>query len=262
MHGGHFTLYGQEPAGSIYASAPSELPISLMQWFYHVTDLPGLGTTGGCWDLRGRVADYLGFANFGSKRVLEVGPASGFLTTEMERLGAEVVAVDVSDEHGWDFVPFPDSILNEVNTWRPEHMAKMKAAFWLNHRQNRLNAKLFHGDIYNLPDELGTFDIALLGAVLLHTENPQRIIMECAKRAKTLIITDIHHPDLDGMGPIVRLHPSASNKDWGTWWHFTPAYVQQFLEVMGFATRTNFHQQFEVQQKVMRGYFTIVATRR
>jgi hypothetical protein len=56
--------------------------------FYHVMDLPGVGQVGGQWDLRGRVDDYLGHVELRGKRILEIGPASGFLTVEMEKRGA------------------------------------------------------------------------------------------------------------------------------------------------------------------------------
>ena len=68
----------------------------------------------GDWDLRRGVDDYLGKVVFAGKRVLEIGPASGFLTFEMEKRGAEVTSVEVTAEHGWDFVPYPASRLEEV----------------------------------------------------------------------------------------------------------------------------------------------------
>src|SRR5215207_3418638 len=40
---------------------------------------------GGRWDLRGAEEDYLGRQDFDGATVLEIGPANGFLTTEMER---------------------------------------------------------------------------------------------------------------------------------------------------------------------------------
>jgi hypothetical protein len=66
------------------------------------------------WDLRGRVDEYLSNVDFAAQRVLEIGPASGFLTFEMEKRGADVISVEVTDEHGWDFVPYPDTRLEEV----------------------------------------------------------------------------------------------------------------------------------------------------
>ena len=77
-------------------------------YFYHTMELPGHGVIEGLdWDLRGRVDEYLGNVDFAGQRVLEIGPASGFLTFEMEKRGADVISVEVTDEHGWDFVPYP-----------------------------------------------------------------------------------------------------------------------------------------------------------
>ena len=64
-------------------------------YFYHTMELPGHGVIEGRdWDLRGRVDEYLGNVAFAGKRVLEIGPASGFLTFEMEKRGGEVISVE------------------------------------------------------------------------------------------------------------------------------------------------------------------------
>jgi hypothetical protein len=42
--------------------------------FYHVVDVPGIGTTSGCWDLRETIDAYLGNISFQDQRVLEIGP--------------------------------------------------------------------------------------------------------------------------------------------------------------------------------------------
>jgi hypothetical protein len=49
-----------------------------------------------------------------------------------------------------------------------------------------------------LPAALGEFDIAVMEAVLLHCRDPLRIVQECAKRAKLLIIVDKFHAELEG----------------------------------------------------------------
>ena len=48
----------------------------------------------GAWDLRGHEPAYLGGVDVAGKRVLELGPATGYLTFYMERMGAEVVSFE------------------------------------------------------------------------------------------------------------------------------------------------------------------------
>jgi hypothetical protein len=92
-------------------------------------DLPGVGCVGGQWDLCGRVDEYLGTVDFIGKRVLEIGPASGFLTVEMERRCAEVVAVRGDSDPGWDFVPYSSAVLDPIRVKRAEHMRRSKNSF-------------------------------------------------------------------------------------------------------------------------------------
>lgn len=225
--------------------------------FYHVMDLPGVGHVGGQWDLRGHVDEYLGNVDLGGKRVLEIGPASGFLTVEMERRGAEVVAVDVADDPGWDFVPYPAAVLGGIMPGRREHMRRVKNSFWLTHQANAAKSKIYYGDACNLPD-LGRFDVAVMAAVLLHTRSPVAIMEECAKRADTLVITDCLNQDIEG-SPICRLIPTRSNNVYDAWWHFSSEFFTQFLQVMGFNCVVTRHAQLYAGNPV--DLFTIVATR-
>ena len=154
-------------------------------YFYHTMELPGRGVIEGRdWDLRGRVDEYLGNVDFAGQRVLEIGPASGFLTFEMEKRGADVISVEVTDEHGWDFVPYPDARLEEVFGPRRIVMQQLKNSYWFSHAALQSKAKVYYGDAYNLPAALGEFDIAVMGAVLLHCRDPLRIVEQCGKRAK------------------------------------------------------------------------------
>jgi 2-polyprenyl-3-methyl-5-hydroxy-6-metoxy-1,4-benzoquinol methylase len=228
--------------------------------FYHVMDLPGFGRVGGQWDLRGRVDEYLGHVDFRGKRVLEIGPASGFLTIEMERRGAEVVAVEITDNPGWDLVPYPPIVLDAIRLPFADHMGRIKRSFWLTHKVNNSSAKLFYGDAANLPTALGAFDIAVMAAVLLHARNPVAIIEECAKHAETLVIIDRLCGELEG-SPVCRLVPTRENKLWHTWWNFSTDFLTQFLAVISFdvAKITKHHQIAFNNPEEM---FTIVASRR
>ncbi len=224
---------------SLYAVPPAST-ISLTDCsFYHSMTIPGFGEVKGAWDLRETVDDYLGRLDFGGKRVLEIGPASGFLTMEMERRGADIVAVEIPEGMGWDFVPLPETVLAPIRAKRIAGIPTMKNGFWQNHIANHSKAKVAYADVYNLPN-LGQFDIAVLASVLLHCRSPVSIIEQCSTRAKTILITERHFPEL--YGPICRLVPSEKNAVWDTWWSFTPEFFTQYLSVLGCRdTRVSFH---------------------
>ena len=213
-------------------------------YFYHTMELPGHGVMNGDWDLRRAVDEYLGKVGFAGQRVLEIGPASGFLAFEMEKRGADVVSVEVTAEHGWDFVPYPASKLEEVFGPRQIVMQRLRNSYWFSHAAQNSKAKVYYGDVYNLPASLGEFDIAVMGSVLLHCRDPLRIVEQCGKKARLLIIVDMFHPDLEG-APVCRLAPTPQNFLWHTWWHFSTQFFTQFLAVMGFAASEILtHQQF------------------
>jgi O-methyltransferase len=228
-------------------------------YFYHTIELTGHGVISGDWDLRAGVDEYLGNVEFAGKSVLEIGPASGFLTFEMEKRGAEVVSVEVTAEHGWDFVPYPSARLEEILGPRRIVMQQLKNSYWFSHAALHSKAQVYYGDVYNLPASLGEFDIAVMAAVLLHCRDPLRIVEQCAKRAKSLIIVDKFHPDLEG-APGCRLAPTPENFLWHTWWHFSTQFFTQFLAVMGFTTTDpTTHEQFHRGRA--HTLFTIVDTK-
>jgi len=228
-------------------------------YFYHTMELPGHGVLNGEWDLRGRVDQYLGNISFARRRVLEIGPASGFLAFEMEKRGADVVSLEVTDEHSWDFVPYPNTRLDQVIGARRVVMRQLKNSYWLSHAVLQSSAKVYYGDVYNLPAALGEFDIAVMAAVLLHCRDPLRIVEQCSKRAQRLIIVDKFYPELEGSA-ICRLAPTAENFLWHTWWHFSTQFFRQFLEVLGFEVlAASTHQQYH--RGMAHTLFTIVAGR-
>jgi SAM-dependent methyltransferase len=250
--------------------------------FYHTMDVPGAGTVEGWFDLRASVDEYLGRVDFRGKRVLEIGPASGFLTFHMERQGAEVVAVDVSEAFNWDAVPYPPAVLErwwaspsreawEALGWTPpppgaagrwSMMLKIRNAFWYAHRRLRSRARVHYGSAYALPDALGAFDVAVMGAVLLHNRDPLSIIAGCAKRTReTIIIVDQYDEALDKLQiPALKLVPSADVEMVDTWWHLSPALLRQFLGILGFTRfETSIHEQPWMNERMT--CFTLVARR-
>jgi SAM-dependent methyltransferase len=238
---------------------PRKVPSIKDCHFYHVMELPGYPPTQGEWDLRSGVGEYLGGVSLQGQRVLEIGPASGFLTFEMEKRGAEVVCVEVLDEPGWDFVPYPPAKMEGVFEPRREIMRRLRNSFWFSHAAYRSNAQVYYGSAYQLPETLGSFDVALMGSVLLHCHSPLQIVEQCARKARSLVIADMYYPELEGKA-ICRLAPTPHEMNWDTWWHFSTDVLVQFLGVLGFPSPT---VTTHVQQHRGNRYtlFTIVATR-
>src|SRR5437870_3163699 len=118
-------------------------------------ELPRFGVVGQNdvgWDLRASIDSYLGHSEFDGKRVLDVGSASGYLTFEMERRGAQVVSLDLPDPDDWDLVPFADPGY-DMSATRARYRALVNGrikAYWLAHRLLDSKARAYYGDIYHL----------------------------------------------------------------------------------------------------------------
>jgi SAM-dependent methyltransferase len=231
--------------------------------FYHTMEVPGEGVVYGDFDLRGGVDDYLGHVPLNGRRVLEIGPASGFLTFHMESRGASVAAVEIGPDAEWDIVPQAELDLATIRKDRLAIMERLRNGFWLAHQRTGSRAKVHYGNVYELPDELGHFDVAIMAAVLLHTRDPLRIIEGCARRADTVVITEMHKTELDG-APLASLVPSRESGVWDTWWDFSPDFFTQFLGILGFRQSTvTYHTQphFAGGAEYQIPFFTLVASR-
>jgi SAM-dependent methyltransferase len=233
--------------------------------FYHVMDIPGHGLTTGCmWDLRGDTAAYLGNVDLSGKRVLEIGPASGFLTFYMESRGAEVVSVELPMDHPWDVVPDASLDLPAFVEEVESGIDAVRNAYWFTHERVGSSAKVYYGDIYELPDALGHFDYAVLAAVLLHVRDPLRVVEQCARLADNLIVTDLHYPDMPDNLPYMSWFSTKETPVPHVWWKFSPQIFVRFAEVLGRNTSTvTRHEQIYVADGPPRNasLFTVVSTR-
>jgi hypothetical protein len=232
-------------------------------YFYHVMDVPGHRPVGGQFDLRGGEDVYLGRIDLAGRRVLEIGPASGFLTFHMEAHGARVVSVELGPNADWDIVPHAGLELATIHDERRQIMDQLRNGFWWAHERLNSRAQVHYGDVYALPDELGRFDVAVMAAVLRHTRDPLRIIEGCAALADRLVITEMHMPELDNE-PVARLVPAHESKTWDTWWDFSPGFLARFLGVIGFEpiAVTHHMQRFQSGDQTRRvPFFTVIAER-
>jgi hypothetical protein len=152
---------------------------------------------------------------------------------------------------------------NAISVERRATMERLRNGFWFAHERLNSRAQVHYGSIYRLPFELGRFDAAVLGSVLLHTRDPLRVIEECAGLSHQLVITERHRSELDG-SPVCRLYPTPESPQWDTWWEFSPDLIVQYLEVIGFESpRVTFHHQTHVHPggRANIPMFTVVAER-
>lgn len=140
--------------------------------WYHTLELPGGVVTPGHYDLR-RSAHQLPIPkSLAGKRCLDVGTSDGFWAFEMERRGAaEVVAVDIDDPARYDWPePVPRTPRRPANQY-----AGVNRGFTLAHRALGSKVKRIDISVYDLASEnVGTFDFAFMGALLLHLRDPVR----------------------------------------------------------------------------------------
>ena len=252
-------------AGETIYATPRKITDAADCHFYHLMEIPGHGlTTNAQWDLRGNTREYLGGVDLAGKRVLEIGPASGYLTFYMESQGAEVVSVELPPEHVWDVVHDAsldlDAFVEEVR----DGIERVRNAYWFTHERVGSKAQVYYGDIYDLPDALGHFDYAVICAVLLHVRDPMKVVEGCARLADNLVITDVHFPDVPLDEPYMKWFSIKEEPVAHVWWKFSPQLFVRFAEVLGFTESTvNFHEQVYVADGPPRpgALFTVVSKR-
>jgi hypothetical protein len=224
-------------------------------YFYHTMDIPGYGLVEGPWDLREASGDYIGGVNLEGARVLEIGPASGFLTFFMESQGADVVSLELCANDAWDVVPYCNGEAEHRTLERKERLSRLNNSYWLCHKAYDSRAKLVYSSVYDLPDEIGAVDVALMSAVLRHVREPFRALdVVAGHTTRTLIVTEpveLRYLPLAVLtellarfglwAPLMSFAPDLS--DYDTWWYYTPAIIRRFFEVLGFEDqRVTFHR--------------------
>ena len=148
-----------------------------LRW-YHTLELPGY-TTPGWFDLRPYVARYGLPERLDGMRVLDVGTWDGFWAFELERRGAEVVAIDVDEEDEYDWPP----------RRRPAAFSPIDRGCGFRIAKELLGSKVerVSCNVYAVtPERLGMFDLAFCGSVLMHLRDQllalERIASVCSDR--------------------------------------------------------------------------------
>ncbi len=206
--------------------------------YYHTIELPdGLHT--GPWDCRAVTEVYLGRVPFDRKTVLEVGPANGYFTFEMERRGASVVCLDLGQNCAWDLVPSPHGDVAGLEKAVRSTLARIEAAFWLAHSAVGSKAQLVYGTVYEAPRLVAPRQIGVLCNVLQHIRDPLGGLMAVAKcTQETIIVTESMWVD----DPVIETHammqliPRAENPEVSqSWFQVSMPLIGEMLKLLGFS---------------------------
>jgi glycosyltransferase involved in cell wall biosynthesis len=230
--------------------------------FYHSFTLPDGEEVTGTWDLRPSTATYLGDVDFAGRSVLEIGPASGYLSFHMEAAGAEVTCLEPPMSHLWDIVPFEGF---DTEKWRRNFTGNIEGvrnSFWYVHQQKRSRVRMIEADPYALPAACGPYDVSLLAAVLLHCRRPFDLVQSVAERTRrTVIVTELYDPTL-GPRALAQLQPHRGVQQVDTWWLFTPQFFVSALGLLGFTqARVILHHQRQPAENRDVPMFTVVCDR-
>jgi len=166
--------------------------VTQLDW-YHTLVLGDGVQTKGMFDVRPFVHHYGLPDDLSGKRALDVGTWDGFWAFELERRGAEVIALDLDDERELDFPPrrrpqrFSD-------TPRGAGFAVAREA--LGSSVQRVVCNVYDASV----EELGQFDLAFCGSVLIHLRDQFLALERIATLVKPggmFISAEAYDPRLD-----------------------------------------------------------------
>ncbi len=162
--------------------------------WYHTLELAPGFVTEGMFDLRPQVPRYGLPERMDGMRALDVGTWDGFWAFEMERRGAEVVALDLDDERDLDWPP----------RRRPQSFPEGRRGDGFRLAKEILGSKVERVDlsIYEAtPEELGAFDLVFCGSVLLHLRDQVLALERIAGLCRGTFVSAEEYDRLSGLIP-------------------------------------------------------------
>jgi SAM-dependent methyltransferase len=144
---------------------------------------------------------------------------------------------------GPELVPFPQIDMIEAQRSGAHSMSRLRNSWWYMKAQLGYSAKAVYADIYHLPSDIGRFDAAVFGALLLHLSNPFRALQQAAAFIDDAItVTEIDNaPSLPGLRRDMPEHPAIAVFNDGPlpsgivhWWSFGPRAIIKMFERLGF----------------------------
>jgi len=202
-------------------------------WYHSIDVAPGVATKG-MFDNRHALSS-IPFPDLRGKRCLDVGTCDGFYALHMERQGAsEVVAVDLPDLAALDY---PPEIEHDPAVDRSKKkMLQRHGGFPV--LRDALETKIeWRGcSVYDLnPDDIGTFDVVVIGSLLLHLRDPVRALDAVRGVVSgSLVVAEYVHAPLSLRArrqPVFELRGEGFDFQW---WLGNDQGIRHLLNVGGF----------------------------
>jgi hypothetical protein len=176
--------------------------------------------------------------------VLEYGPASGFMSRAISQAGADLTVFDLPLGRGPEIMPFAGADLAAVAASGSRSAGRLRNSWWYTKRECGFAARAVYADIYQQPDDLGRYDVAIFACILVHLSNPFLALREAAAvTRRTMIVTDmLGIPDVGERRGMMRIGGSPPPRGHVHWWDFSAGALRMMLERLGFTEQTvTFH---------------------
>jgi tRNA (mo5U34)-methyltransferase len=205
--------------------------VDSVHW-YHTIDLGNGVRTPGEFDTAAAIAQLPFPTDLSGRRCLDVGTRDGFWAFEMEKRGAaSVVGIDVDGPLDLDNPWLSPARIEAVRAAASDEEAK---GFHVAHSILGSEVERRATSVYELdPADIGTFDFAYVGTMLLHLRDPIGALM-ALRRVVTgqLLVNDSITP----RGLFGKREASArlQNLDAPFWWIPNVAGLRRYVEAAGF----------------------------
>lgn len=225
--------------------------VTKIDW-YHVIELPHGVVTPGFVDHRGQVQYYGLPEDMTGMRALDVATYDGFWAREMERRGADVVAIDIETMADVDLPRNWEDEREKVDIDKPTGAGFKLAAELLDSKVERRICS-----VYDLgPDKVGMFDVAICSDLLLHLRDPMKAIENIWRVVKQYaIFADVYEPELEAIDAPVTEFAMADTT--AMWWRPNSYCLRRMMQVARFS-RIEEVSRFQLKTDIERDLHKVV----
>jgi SAM-dependent methyltransferase len=231
--------------------------------WYHSIELPGGAITPGKVDLR-RQAPKLLPASLTGARALDVGTFDGFWAFELERRGADVVAIDLDAPQSLEGPPLTREL---AHTRAREMDLELGRGFRLAAEALGSEVERRELSVYDVSPERvgGPVDLIFIGALLLHLRDPvgalERLHETLTPGGRLISLEPVSLRDTlrAPRTPLARLEATSTLFNW---WHPNRAAHLSMAVAAGFPEVQSLGVHRPRQQRPMKGWMHALSARR